>query len=87
MASADTQIVPARIKNSVLDRFAPIRQLTRNPLICCVRSTACLARENNAMWSFFAGLLNSSIYSPHGICLLWDPELIWLHVISDAVIA
>lgn len=39
------------------------------------------------MWSFFAGLLNSSIYSPHGICLLWDPELIWLHVISDAVIA
>ncbi|WP_245477310.1 PAS domain S-box protein [Bradyrhizobium guangzhouense] len=25
--------------------------------------------------------------SPHGICLLWEPELIWLHVASDAVIA
>jgi signal transduction histidine kinase len=27
------------------------------------------------------------MFSPHGICLLWDPELIWLHVISDAIIA
>jgi PAS domain S-box-containing protein len=25
--------------------------------------------------------------SPHGICLLWEPELIWLHVASDAIIA
>ena len=27
------------------------------------------------------------MFSPHGICLLWEPELIWLHVFSDAVIA
>lgn len=27
------------------------------------------------------------MFSPHGICLLWQPELIWLHVASDAVIA
>ena len=27
------------------------------------------------------------MFSPHGICLLWEPELIWLHVISDALIA
>lgn len=39
------------------------------------------------MWPILERLLNSSIYSPHGICLLWDPELIWLHVASDAVIA
>ncbi|WP_068083615.1 sensor histidine kinase [Novosphingobium rosa] len=25
--------------------------------------------------------------APHGYCLLWDPLLIWLHVISDAIIA
>ncbi|WP_375159539.1 PAS domain S-box protein [Bradyrhizobium sp. RDT46] len=25
--------------------------------------------------------------SPHGICLLWEPELIWLHVAADACIA
>jgi hypothetical protein len=32
-------------------------------------------------------LLDSSTLSPHGICLLWEPELILLHVTSDAVIA
>ena len=32
-------------------------------------------------------MLDSSTLSPHGICLLWEPELIWLHVASDAVIA
>jgi len=36
------------------------------------------------MWSFFERLLDSSTLSPHGICLLWEPELIWLHVLSDA---
>ena len=25
--------------------------------------------------------------SPHGICLLWRPELIWAHVVSDSLIA
>src|ERR1700743_3405205 len=39
------------------------------------------------MWIFFERLLDSSTLSPHGICLLWEPELIWLHVASDAVIA
>src|ERR1700704_1748340 len=40
-----------------------------------------------AMWAFLERLLDSSMFSPHGICLLWEPELIWLHVASDAVIA
>ena len=39
------------------------------------------------MWGFLERLLDSSTLSPHGICLLWEPELIWLHVLSDAVIA
>jgi signal transduction histidine kinase len=39
------------------------------------------------MWYFLERLLDSSTLSPHGICLLWEPELIWLHVFSDAVIA
>ena len=39
------------------------------------------------MWAFFERLLDSSMLSPHGICLLWEPELIWLHVVSDASIA
>ena len=39
------------------------------------------------------GLLDSLRYffetkalNPHGICLLWRPELIWTHAISDAII-
>jgi len=39
------------------------------------------------MWAFLERLLDSSMFSPHGICLLWEPELIWLHVTSDAAIA
>jgi signal transduction histidine kinase len=39
------------------------------------------------MWTLLQRLLDSSTLSPHGICLLWEPELIWLHVASDAVIA
>ena len=31
--------------------------------------------------------LSDSALSPHGFCLAWQPELIWLHVSSDAVIA
>jgi signal transduction histidine kinase/ActR/RegA family two-component response regulator len=39
------------------------------------------------MWTSLQRLLDSSTLSPHGICLLWEPELIWLHVVSDAIIA
>src|ERR1700730_307941 len=39
------------------------------------------------MSAFFERILDSSMFSPHGICLLWEPELIWLHVASDAIIA
>ena len=31
-------------------------------------------------------LLEADSLSPHGICLLWRPELIWTHALSDAVI-
>jgi len=30
---------------------------------------------------------DSTELSPRGVCLLWQPGLIWLHVVSDAVIA
>ncbi|MGY3621204.1 response regulator [Bradyrhizobium sp. USDA 10063] len=39
------------------------------------------------MFASLQRLLDSSTLSPHGICLLWEPGLIWLHVISDAMIA
>ncbi|MDB5565769.1 MAG: putative sensor histidine kinase with a response regulator receiver domain [Tardiphaga sp.] len=39
------------------------------------------------MWAFLGHLLDTSMFAPHGICLLWEPGLIWLHVGSDALIA
>lgn len=32
-----------------------------------------------------AGLFSGD-FMPHGHCYLWKPEIVWLHVISDAVI-
>ncbi len=39
---------------------------------------------NNSEW---CGILSSGQFMPHGHCYLWDPGLVWLHVISDALIA
>jgi signal transduction histidine kinase/CheY-like chemotaxis protein len=38
------------------------------------------------MFEYFSRLLDNQTLSPHGICLLWRPELMWTHVISDALI-
>ncbi len=39
------------------------------------------------MLEFFANLFSSKNFMPHGHCYLWRPEILWLHVISDAIIA
>lgn len=36
----------------------------------------------DSIQAFFSG-----DYAPHGYCLLWQPGLVWTHVISDALIA
>ncbi|WP_346289726.1 sensor histidine kinase [Sphaerothrix gracilis] len=33
------------------------------------------------------GLFSSGSFIPHGHCYLWQPGLVWLHVVSDALIA
>ena len=37
----------------------------------------------------YAGVLgpNSARFMPHGYCYMWDPRIVWLHVISDGLIA
>jgi two-component system CheB/CheR fusion protein len=32
-------------------------------------------------------MLNSSTLLPHGYCIKWTPDLLWLYVVSDAMIA
>jgi hypothetical protein len=44
-----------------------------------------------SLWLYarYAGVLgpNSAHFMPHGYCYLWDPRIVWLHVISDGLIA
>ena len=39
------------------------------------------------MLEYLRILLGSGTLAPHGYCLLWQPELIWTHVVADALIA
>jgi PAS domain S-box-containing protein len=39
------------------------------------------------MAEFVHDLLTSGPFMPHGHCYLWMPALVWLHVVSDALIA
>lgn len=39
------------------------------------------------MSSFLEALFNTDRFMPHGYCFLWQPELLWMHVISDLTIA
>ncbi|WP_426165541.1 ATP-binding protein [Sandarakinorhabdus sp. DWP1-3-1] len=36
------------------------------------------------MIEYLQKLLGQSGLAPHGVCLLWDPALIWTHVVADA---
>jgi PAS domain S-box-containing protein len=39
------------------------------------------------MHEFVINLFSTGSFIPHGHCYLWKPELVWLHIISDAIIA
>src|SRR6202047_4510780 len=43
--------------------------------------------ESHSMTSFLSWLMSPQDYMPHGMCFLWQPELIALHVVSDSLIA
>ncbi|HUO33844.1 MAG TPA: hypothetical protein VMU43_02525, partial [Candidatus Acidoferrum sp.] len=36
---------------------------------------------------FLHRLFGPGDFMPHGYCYLWDPGLVWLHVVSDSLIA
>ena len=39
------------------------------------------------MLEFLPNLLASNLFIPHGHCYLWKTGLVWLHIISDSLIA
>ena len=38
------------------------------------------------MLSFFTRIFDSD-FMPHGMCYLWDPQIVWVNVVSDSLIA
>jgi len=39
------------------------------------------------MFDVLRQFFDSTALSPHGVCLLWEPSLIWAHAVSDLLIA
>jgi two-component sensor histidine kinase len=39
------------------------------------------------MGSVWSSWFEPSAFSPHGFCLAWEPGLLWLHIVSDGLIA
>lgn len=39
------------------------------------------------MWEFLTNIFASDSFIPHGHCYLWKSELVWLHIMSDFLIA
>ncbi|HEY9671321.1 MAG TPA: ATP-binding protein [Waterburya sp.] len=39
------------------------------------------------MWESLNNFLDANKFIPHGHCYLWMPELVWLHIITDSLIA
>jgi two-component sensor histidine kinase len=40
----------------------------------------------DGLWNALRGFFETGALNPHGICLLWRPELIWTHAVSDTLI-
>jgi hypothetical protein len=45
-----------------------------------------LQKWRKALLQYLHNLWSVDSLSPHGICLLWRPDLIWTHVTADALI-
>ena len=39
------------------------------------------------MWDYLKRFFDTTMFSPHGFCLLWEPDILLVHVVSDAIIA
>lgn len=39
------------------------------------------------MTNFISAWFENEMFMPHGQCYLWKPQILWLHVLSDGLIA
>jgi len=66
---------------------AIIEKLTRERSLGKAAIVSSESSEGGRLMKEFLEKLFSSNFMPHGHCYLWNPGLIWLHVISDSLIA
>src|SRR5450756_1401622 len=85
LPSVDTSASCQGQRDSACDQAAP--RNIRLPLLHGRKPDIAFNDGVASMWAFLERILDPSMLSPHGICLLWEPELIWLHVTADALIA
>jgi PAS domain S-box-containing protein len=69
--------------NQALGTSHPYESLTSGGNLCR-RTSPSFSSED--LLEFFEQLLQSD-FMPHGHCYQWRPEILWLHVISDGLIA
>jgi PAS domain S-box-containing protein len=58
----------------------------KSPLVKYTLMLVGVAAASVLMWPGLLRNLFSSDFMPHGMCLLWQPKLLWLHVVSDTAI-
>lgn len=58
----------------------------KSPLIKYTLILIGMAAASLLMWPGLLRNVFSSDFMPHGMCLLWEPKLLWLHVTSDTAI-
>jgi signal transduction histidine kinase len=56
-------------------------------LACTTRGYQTLQRKDGAMIESIRLLWSEDNFMPHGMCYLWQPGVLWLHIISDLLIA
>jgi len=39
------------------------------------------------MHEFLTNALSAQGFMPHGMCFRWQPEILWMHVVSDLIVA
>jgi PAS domain S-box-containing protein len=76
-------------RQAALNNSPPVRGTKRDLFAWIFRRKAKkpgLLRQEGTM-KIFAVWFPSEIFMPHGYCYRWDSTLVWLHVISDTLIA
>ncbi len=64
--------------------------MKRPGLAATIKTGVGIAAAAAAVWfgaRIWGGLAQTGDFMPHGYCYLWEPRIVWLHVVSDGLIA